>query len=45
MGLPFGKRAWKGLNLQTILTAPIPFKILDSFITKRIWKAWESLKP
>lgn len=44
-GLPLGKKSWKGLNLQTLLTAPINIKISGSFVIKSIWKPWESLKP
>lgn len=44
-GLPFGRKSWKDLNLQTLLTAQVPIKITGSFVVKIIWKSWEAFKP
>jgi len=44
-GLPYGRKSWKGLNLQMILTTQVPIKIVGSFVTKSIWNAWEAFKP
>lgn len=33
------------MNFQSILVAPIPIKIIGSFVVQSIWKAWEATKP
>lgn len=41
---PLWKKYLKGLDLQTILTAHVPIKIIGLFMVKSIWKAWEAFK-